>query len=67
MVFGKRLLFLGMLLKREMENEKNKTMGMRGKLIMKNMFTGCLYTRKVSSDLKAILETNFANLRFLEL
>ena len=42
-------------------------MGMRGKQIMKNMFTGCLYTRKVSSDLKAILETNFANLRFLEL
>ena len=42
-------------------------MGMRGKQIMKNMFTGCLYTRKVSSDLKTILETNFANLRFLEL
>ena len=42
-------------------------MGMRGKQIMKNMFTVCLYTRKVSSDLKTILETNFANLRFLEL
>ena len=42
-------------------------MGMREKQIMKNMFTGCLYTRKVSSDLKKTLETNFANLRFLEL
>ena len=42
-------------------------MGMRGKQIMKNVFTGCLYSRKVSSDLKTIFETNFANLRFLEL
>ena len=42
-------------------------MGMRGKQIMKHMFTCCIYTRKVSSDLKIILETNFANSRFLEL